>query len=292
MLVLPRGAEVTSMTQRAGLDEAHGRGKQSGILRPTHPRNTTGLHALQRSARNRAVTAPLSAASRPVSSIGVDMLRLQSLAGNRAAVSLLSARASELSSGLRVQRDTITPDGEAGIKVKDCKRAREAYVYIPGDGFVYKAFARIEIGEQLWAELQKAKKGGIPIPASTTYYGNLTFDNGDKPKRVFVIRSEFLSGQVFFAAKPGGAKVFSNRIKEIGDPGTLRKIKAGLLAAQELGMTDPQGFITDNDRLVFFDLHLRGTGSAVDSLLEAVDAQLALATKNLDQARDAALVNL
>ncbi|MFL6447314.1 MAG: hypothetical protein ACJ746_06440 [Bryobacteraceae bacterium] len=171
-----------------------------------------------------------------------------------------------------VQRDKIAKDNDAPIDVGSWVRCREGYVYVT-EKYVYKCFANPKAGSDAVEALNKADKGGIPIP-DYDYY-NATLITSDEKIPVLVIRMKKITGQLFYASKLGGATIFKNRIDLITETRKLARILSGLKNAQDAKMTDPQGFVTEEDQIIFFDVHIgKGTGDAVDKLIEAVQNRL------------------
>jgi hypothetical protein len=172
--------------------------------------------------------------------------------------------------------DTITFKGSKNappLRVGKPSRSREAYLYIT-EKWVYKAYRNIEAAKEVLRQMETAEHEGVTIPAHSEYDDAvLSVEGKDYP--VFVVRSKKIEGQVFYAAKKGGVSVFSNAINAINDKKALQLMARVLDAARRIGLSDPQGFVTPDNEVVFFDIHCRGTGGAVEQLLEAVNARIA-----------------
>jgi hypothetical protein len=175
---------------------------------------------------------------------------------------------------VNVANDRIVINNDSIINVGDCIRAREGYVYIPDDNKVYKCFANLEKGQEAIEVMNAAREAGIQVPAYLSY--NAVLQTGGRNLDVIVLQMKFISGRVFYASKPGGPAVFRNRIDEITNRSKLDRMKGILETAKAAGMTDPQGIITADDLLYFFDVHIGkgGTGGAVDPLIQAVENRL------------------
>ncbi len=207
------------------------------------------------------------------------ILALQRTVGNAAVNHLLAevahppAHMPNPSTTPVVQRDTISTGDTSVVKVGRPVPSREAPVYIPGDGSVYKAFSNRGKAEAVLEGLTAARDAMVPVPKWKSYEAILTPDD-DTPRKVYVVQSEFIHGEVFYAAKGGGPTIFANIINKISSPDTLRKMRHTLAAAKQIRMTDPQGFVTA-DSIIFFDVHVgKGTGEAVTPLIEAVAARM------------------
>lgn len=182
-----------------------------------------------------------------------------------------------------IQRDRVTPDGGQlpEVNVGKYVRSREAYVYIV-DQLVYKCYANLEKGQDALDMLNAAVEADVPVPKFRSFRGTLTRDGVEPPKNtvpVLVLRMELLTGKTLYLSKPGGPKKFANEIDSITDKGQLRRMLSDLNSAKEAKMTDPQLFITNSNRIVFFDVHVGrkgATGSALDEAIAAVDARIKL----------------
>lgn len=171
-----------------------------------------------------------------------------------------------------IQLDRIHKQQDT-IDVGNYVRAREGYVYIPGDDKVYKCFANLKKGQDAIEAMDAAVEAGIQVPTYMSYNAQLEINNSFTS--VVVLQMKYITGQVFYASKPGGASVFTNRINRISNKSKLKRIGGILQNAKEAGMTDPQGIITEDDLLYFFDVHIgKGTGNAVNELINAVDNRL------------------
>jgi hypothetical protein len=205
------------------------------------------------------------------------LLELQRGAGNQAVTRRLQRTRMDIrgSAGGRavLARDKIRTE-EDEIDVGEPVRSREAPVYIVDNAFVYKAYSDRKIADELEAQLRAASDAGVPVP-KWWYYPATLVQDGKRDQRVWVIKSRFVTGTTFYAAKGGGPAVFRNAVNELTDVSVLRKMLNGLNAAKDYKLSDPQGIVNATG-VYFFDIHSHkgNTGMAVDTLIESVTARM------------------
>jgi hypothetical protein len=227
--------------------------------------------ASHRPARRPTPSAPAVASEAMTAAVlPREVLALQRSAGNHAVGRLLSGTgaaqarpaAAHVSRAAAVQRDMIGTTA-VGSPVS----SREAAVYLT-ERWAYKAFANQETADANRQAWHDAEVEGVPVP-EWKYYQSTLQVGGGALTTVHVLRSRRVSGR-FFQVSKGNA--FRGAVREVESQDTMKRLLLCLQAARRFGLTDPQGFLTAQGRVVFIDIHGGGTGIAVDTLIEAAQA--------------------
>lgn len=209
----------------------------------------------------------------------------QTLAGNHALARHAEQRRPKLARIGRalVQRDKITRiDGERligmdgqgqDIELGEPRDSREARAIYITESSVYKAFSNR--GQALTAVqmMLTAEAAGVPLP-EWRYFEARVVAPGAGGTTDYMIHCARIRGTQFNAAKPGGAQRFANAVNQISDRDVVERILNGVRAAERVGLSDAQGFITTRG-VVFFDVHVGGGGGDLIALREAAAARLA-----------------
>jgi hypothetical protein len=167
------------------------------------------------------------------------------------------------------------PKRIAGELIESEVRSREGVVYITAR-HVYKVFGgRTNPYEEL-AKYKTAEARGVPVSGTAKFTAQL--QDGTAVETIGGLRSTRASGRFFQLSKPGGEKILINEINSMTNRELLKMIISGLTNAGQLGVTDPQGFISTNSNppLTFIDLHYRGGASSVafQAALQAAQTRL------------------
>lgn len=123
---------------------------------------------------------------------------------------------------------------------------------------VYKVFA---CGVNLYEELLKyafAEGRGVPVLAAARFAAPL--HDGVATTPVEGIRFARAFGRYFQLGKPGGEQMLVNAIKTATHPVLLKALVDSLENASDLGLIDPQGFVSTgaNPPLSFIDIRYTG----------------------------------
>lgn len=170
----------------------------------------------------------------------------------------------------------------AGEVIDRVIEAREGVVYFTVN-HVYKVFETVEPGTPLsvkpynvLSDFKEAEDKGVPVPSTAMFRAQLQDDYSVREVRG--LYSKRVSGIFFQLSRPGHTTILINEIRRAPNRERLQVILAGLEAAANAGLSDPQGFIspTSNPPLCFIDVHFRsGRNAAFDDSINAARARLA-----------------
>jgi hypothetical protein len=166
-----------------------------------------------------------------------------------------TASPSRLATGMD---DLMGREKIAGEAIKSTLRSREGSVVYITARHVYKILGTGTQPHDLWETYNTLRTGGLPVPDTVVFRASIE-GGGKNPSDVRGLRSKLAFGSFFQMSKKGGEQILINEIKLVTNRELLRTIIYGLTKAQELGVTDPQGFIARNSNppLTFIDLHRR-----------------------------------
>jgi hypothetical protein len=149
------------------------------------------------------------------------------------------------------------PKKIAGETVEIEPKSREGSVYITNK-HVYKLFGGRTNPYEVLATYKTAEQKGVPVSDTAKFTAEL--QDGLTITSIQGIRSSRASGRFFQLSKAGGEAALINEIRMAQNRELLGIILKGLQSAGEVGLTDPQGFISVNSNppICFIDVHLRG----------------------------------
>jgi hypothetical protein len=150
----------------------------------------------------------------------------------------------------------------AGEAVVAEPTSREGAVYITSN-YVYKTFGKGTNACDVLQKYKEAEAAGVPVPDTCKFTADLV--DGVDAQPISGIRMVRASGAFFQLSKAGGATTLANAINAITNRLMAKNALDALINASQLGITDPQGFIssTANPPICFIDLHFRGAPNPV-----------------------------
>lgn len=167
------------------------------------------------------------------------------------------------------------PKKIAGETVLAEPSSREGTIYITGK-YVYKIFGgRTNPYDEL-LKYKTAEARGVPLPSTAKF--NAQLQDGAKLVNVGGLRYSKIPGVFFQFSKPGGERTLINEINKMTNRELLATLISGLRSAAQIGITDPQGFISFNSSppITFIDLHYRNAPNVVtfQDVINAAETRL------------------
>ncbi len=154
--------------------------------------------------------------------------------------------------------------------------SREGTVYIT-DKHVYKITGRGTNPYDVVDSYKTAEAAGVPVPDTCKFTADLT--DGSSTQSLSGVRMNKASGRFFQLSKGGGEATLVNEISAITNSLMAQKALDALVNAAQLGVMDPQGFVssTSNPPICFIDLHYRGSPNPIAFELAITAARVNLA---------------
>lgn len=147
-----------------------------------------------------------------------------------------------------------------GETIEQVIDAREGTVYLTKN-FAWKVYGNQLTAYNVLSDYKDAEEAGVPVASAAKFTTLLT--DGGSATTVGGIRSERLGGRFFQLSKAGGEAILRNEIAKILIDSRLQTVIAGLRAANEFGIADPQGFVNVGSDVPvrFIDIHKKGYAS-------------------------------
>lgn len=149
------------------------------------------------------------------------------------------------------------------------------------NGNFYKIYNKSH-SEELEDYWRKAESFGLAIPQYrfVYYYYNQAIKcykpaSKDRATHIILIMKE-ITGDYFQLSKDGHESKVISYVNSQTSRTKLDKLLKYLEAAKSSALTDPQGFLTDNERepIIFIDIHFGSSSESCSSIIKAIQNKL------------------